>query len=66
MHAQVWDLASPDGIPSSIETGTVDIAIMIFVLSALHPDEWQQAVRNVWNVSSSSLSESCLQRLTWT
>lgn len=51
-HSQVWDLSSNDGIPTSIEEESVDIAIMIFVLSALHPDEWKRAVENTWKVCS--------------
>ena len=33
-----------------VEPGTVDVATMIFVLSALHPKEWSQAVRNVYRL----------------
>ncbi|KAK4701982.1 hypothetical protein P7C70_g4242, partial [Phenoliferia sp. Uapishka_3] len=49
-HAQVWDLSSKEGLPSSVEAGSVDVGIMIFVLSALHPDEWPQAVENAWTM----------------
>lgn len=48
LHAGVWSLASPDGVPAGLEPGTVDIVTMIFVLSALHPDEWRRAVENTW------------------
>lgn len=37
-------------LPEGVEPGTVDIAIMIFVLSALHPLEWQRAIANVYKV----------------
>lgn len=47
----VWDLSSTSGLPPTLPAGTVDVAIMIFVLSALHPNEWAQAVRNAWDVS---------------
>ncbi|KAM0749693.1 methyltransferase [Meredithblackwellia eburnea MCA 4105] len=50
IDAQVWDLSSPDGLPATLEPGTVDIAVMIFVMSALHPDEWSRAVKNVWDM----------------
>ncbi|PTB62775.1 methyltransferase [Trichoderma citrinoviride] len=47
MQADVWDVAS-DSLPPDVEEGTVDLAIMIFVFSALSPREWTQAVRNVY------------------
>ena len=55
-HAQVWDLSDKAGLPSSIREGSVDVAIMIFVLSALHPDEWPRAVENAWRVCLSIFS----------
>ncbi|MCO5609191.1 hypothetical protein L7F22_063414 [Adiantum nelumboides] len=50
--ASVWDLTSalPDGspsIPSDIAPHSLDIVVLIFVLSALHPNEWQRAIANV-------------------
>lgn len=45
--ATVWDLADPNGIPSCVEPRSVDIAVMIFVFSALAPDQWDQALRNL-------------------
>jgi len=39
-------------LPEGIEPGTVDIAVMIFVMSALHPMEWQRAIANAYKVSS--------------
>ncbi|GAA6012420.1 hypothetical protein JCM11491_004327 [Sporobolomyces phaffii] len=47
LSCDVWDLSSRDGIPSDLEPNSVDIISMIFVLSALHPNEWERAVRNV-------------------
>jgi tRNAThr (cytosine32-N3)-methyltransferase len=41
-------------LPEGVEPNSVDIAIMIFVLSALHPLEWQRAIANVYKVRSSS------------
>ncbi|ANB11982.1 Abp140p [Sugiyamaella lignohabitans] len=47
-HAAVWDLAEPSGaLPEGIEEHSVDIVVMIFVFSALAPDQWEQAVRNL-------------------
>lgn len=46
----MWDVTSADGIPSDVQPGTVDIVILVFVLSALHPDEWYSAIRNIHRV----------------
>jgi tRNAThr (cytosine32-N3)-methyltransferase len=48
VHAAVWDLADPNGnLPEGVEEHSVDIVVMIFVFSALAPDQWDQAVKNV-------------------
>ncbi|KIP07452.1 hypothetical protein PHLGIDRAFT_71084 [Phlebiopsis gigantea 11061_1 CR5-6] len=44
--AAVWDLSS-ETLPPGLEECSVDFVILIFVLSALHPNEWQQAITNV-------------------
>lgn len=44
--AHTWDLSTP-GLPPGVTPGSVDAVVLIFVLSALHPDEWAQAARNV-------------------
>ncbi|KZT25367.1 methyltransferase [Neolentinus lepideus HHB14362 ss-1] len=44
--ASKWDLTSED-LPEGTEPGSVDIAILVFVLSALHPEEWGRAVANI-------------------
>lgn len=46
-HANVWDLSSPTHLPPSLTPGSVDIVVLIFVFSALHPNEWPQAVHNI-------------------
>lgn len=46
IKAAVWDLSS-DQLPTEVEPESVDIIILIFVLSALHPSEWRRAVLNV-------------------
>ena len=51
ISASVWDVTSPDGIPSNLEPSSVDIVILVFVLSALHPDEWGRAICNIHQVS---------------
>lgn len=60
IHASVWDLSSPDGLPEGVRPGTVDIVVMIFVLSALHPKEWAQAIANVYTVCDVFASYSAL------
>ncbi|EPQ56165.1 methyltransferase [Gloeophyllum trabeum ATCC 11539] len=46
ISASKWDLTS-ETLPEGIEPGSVDIAILVFVMSALHPDEWGRAVSNI-------------------
>ncbi|GAA5848574.1 hypothetical protein JCM8547_004557 [Rhodosporidiobolus lusitaniae] len=50
LTCSVWDLSSPCGPPPTVPHGTVDVLTMIFVFSALHPDEWAQAVENAWRM----------------
>lgn len=47
-HAAVWDLANPDGtLPEGVEEHSADVVILIFVLSALQPEQWPHAVANI-------------------
>lgn len=46
----MWDLASDD-IPPEVEPESMDVLVLIFVLSALHPDKWDQAMSNLFKVS---------------
>ncbi|KAH7318745.1 S-adenosyl-L-methionine-dependent methyltransferase [Stachybotrys elegans] len=46
IQADVWDVAG-DELPPGLEEGSVDVAVMIFIFSALSPQEWQKAVTNV-------------------
>ena len=50
IHASVWDVTSTEGLPQDVIPGTVDIVILVFVMSALHPDEWGQAINNIQKV----------------
>jgi tRNAThr (cytosine32-N3)-methyltransferase len=49
LQADVWDAAS-EVLPPGLEPGTVDLIVMIFIFSALSPDQWAQAVRNVYTL----------------
>ncbi|KAF7357055.1 Methyltransferase-like protein [Mycena venus] len=49
IEAGVWDLTS-DSLPEGVEPESADIVIMVFVFSALHPDEWIKAVSNVYKI----------------
>ncbi|KAI0675598.1 methyltransferase [Trametes maxima] len=46
IEAAVWDLTSPD-LPPGLEPESVDIMTLVFVMSALHPQEWANAVDNI-------------------
>ncbi|KAH8423059.1 tRNA(Thr) (cytosine(32)-N(3))-methyltransferase [Aspergillus melleus] len=55
MTADVWDVsAAPDenqnGLPPGLTEGSVDVVILIFIFSALAPNQWEQAIRNVYRV----------------
>lgn len=47
-HAAVWDLANPEGdMPEGCEEHSADIIVLIFVFSALSPDQWSSAIKNI-------------------
>ncbi|PQK11717.1 hypothetical protein BB8028_0003g03410 [Beauveria bassiana] len=46
IQADVWDAAGQE-LPPDLEEGSVDVAILIFIFSALSPREWSRAVHNV-------------------
>ncbi|KAK6334629.1 hypothetical protein TWF718_010085 [Orbilia javanica] len=48
VSASVWDLGNAEGtLPEGVEPESLDVVILIFVFSALHPNQWVHAVRNV-------------------
>ena len=47
MQASVWDIASED-LPPGVREGSVDVVLLVFVFSALSPNQWDAAVRNAW------------------
>lgn len=46
IQADVWDVTGTE-LPPGIEEGSVDVAILIFIFSALPPPKWERAVANV-------------------
>ncbi|KAH7560258.1 hypothetical protein BM1_03892 [Bipolaris maydis] len=55
IQADVWDVASPStaengGLPPGLAESSVDVVLMIFIFSALSPEQWSQAVSNIWRV----------------
>ncbi|KAL8677072.1 MAG: hypothetical protein Q9186_006474 [Xanthomendoza sp. 1 TL-2023] len=46
LRAEVWDVASLE-LPPGLDEGSVDVVLMVFVFSALHPTQWMQAVSNI-------------------
>ena len=55
MLAEVWDVASgfedeTSGLPPGLEACSVDVVILIFIFSALSPQQWAKAVENVYRV----------------
>lgn len=47
-YSSVWDLANAEGtIPEDMEPHSVDVVIMVFVFSALSPEQWKNAVQNL-------------------
>jgi len=50
IQADVWDVASTRGLPPGLGPDSVDIAVMIFVFSALEPGQWTQALGNLYRL----------------
>ena len=49
MQADVWDVAGEE-LPPGLAEGSVDVALMVFIFSALSPLQWKKAVENVYRV----------------
>lgn len=49
LRADVWDAAG-EVLPPGIESGSVDLVLMIFIFSALSPAQWTQCVRNIFTL----------------
>ncbi|KAI5297910.1 hypothetical protein KEM55_004077, partial [Ascosphaera atra] len=52
MKADVWDVSAEGegSLPPGLGEESVDVALMVFIFSALSPSEWNQALRNVYRV----------------
>lgn len=52
MKADVWDVtaAGEDSLPPGLDEASVDVVLMVFIFSALSPDEWNRAISNVYRV----------------
>jgi len=53
--ADVWDVAAvqteeSDSLPPGLPEGSVDVVVLIFIFSALNPNQWDQAMRNIHRV----------------
>jgi tRNAThr (cytosine32-N3)-methyltransferase len=46
IQADVWDVTS-DSLPPNVMENSVDIVLLIFIFSALSPEQWARAVRNI-------------------
>lgn len=49
LQADVWDVAA-QSLPPGLDAGSADLVLMIFIFSALSPEQWRQAVRNIFNL----------------
>ncbi|RKF80501.1 tRNA-methyltransferase [Golovinomyces cichoracearum] len=49
IQADVWDLSS-EHLPPGLHEQSVDIVMLIFTFSALSPDQWKQAVHNIFRI----------------
>ncbi|GIZ49552.1 hypothetical protein CKM354_001258200 [Cercospora kikuchii] len=49
LRADVWDAAGTE-LPPGLGAESVDVIVMIFIFSALAPDQWAQAVENAYRL----------------
>lgn len=47
IQASVWDI-SESRLPEGVSEGSIDVVLLIFIFSALHPEQWSSAVKNVF------------------
>jgi len=56
LDAQGSSTPSSFSLPYGLKPGSVDVLTVIYVLSALHPKEWEQAIHNLYTVRVRSVS----------
>lgn len=49
IRAEVWDVSS-ETLPPGVTENSIDVALLIFVFSALSPQQWEQSVKNIHRV----------------
>lgn len=49
LDVHVWDITSAT-LPPGVAENSVDVVLLIFIFSALSPEQWPAAVRNVYRV----------------
>jgi tRNAThr (cytosine32-N3)-methyltransferase len=49
LKAHVWDAAG-ETLPEGLTPGSVDVILMIFIFSALAPEQWTQCVQNLFTL----------------
>lgn len=49
LKAHVWDAAGTS-LPEGLAPGSVDVILMIFIFSALAPEQWTQCVQNLFTL----------------
>lgn len=52
MTADVWDVSAEGegSLPPGLTEGSVDLVVLIFIFSALAPNQWNQALHNIYRV----------------
>ena len=49
IDASVWDVSSSD-LPEGVSEDSADVVLLIFIFSALSPQQWDAAVKNIYRV----------------
>ena len=49
INASVWDVSSSD-LPEGVSEDSADVVLLIFIFSALSPQQWDAAVKNIYRV----------------
>ena len=49
IRASVWDVCDAS-LPEGVDDGSVDLVLLIFIFSALHPEQWEAASNNIFRI----------------